>query len=312
MLTYSIVIATKDRPVLAASAVESLLGQTRRPERIVVVDASTPPLDLPPALHADAAGRGIELRVVHAPPSTSGQRNLGVTMVDTPLVLFVDDDVHLEPGYADALVTRWQEAGLEAFGGMIGSPDVVPPQGRLAGLLRRVLMLHYTDPRATATTFRRSRKLRYAPRPTAEVRVPAVGAGATMFRTDLLRRHPFDERFPGYAPGEDLDMSSRLAADAPIVQVPTVRFTHHWDPRERASPLRWHHRGRREAYFRLRHLGRSPLDLGAFALSVVGELALAAIDAVRDRDAGHVRGYVRGLTGALRDRAADRRSGRTG
>ena len=41
-LAYSAVIPTKDRWEDAEAAVEVLLGQTRLPERIVVVDASTP------------------------------------------------------------------------------------------------------------------------------------------------------------------------------------------------------------------------------------------------------------------------------
>jgi GT2 family glycosyltransferase len=302
VLTYSTVIPTKDRPERAAATVAGLLDQARRPERIVVVDASTPPLALPDAVVDQARRAGVEIVVTHAQPSTSRQRNLGVDLVDSPVVLFLDDDVSLEPAYADTLLRRWEAAGLGAFGGMVGSPEVVPSHSVAGRLLRRAFMLHYHDPGAEATTVRRSGKLRFAARPATEVVVPAVGAGGAMFRTDLARCHRFDERFEGYALGEDLDMSARVSAEAPIVQSPAVRFTHHWDPRERTSALRWHHRGRRETYFRLRHLGRSPLDAAAFGLSVVAEAAMAGWDSLRQRDASHVRHYLAGVAETLRER----------
>jgi hypothetical protein len=131
------------------------------------------------------------------------------------------------------------------------------------------------------------------------VRVPALGAGATGYRTDLVLAHPFDERFPGYAPGEDLDMAVRVAATAPLVQTPEVKWTHLWDPRERTSPARWYVRGRCETYFRLRRLDRSPASLAAFALSLVAEGMQAAVDSVRERDVRHARGYAAGVLRSL-------------
>jgi GT2 family glycosyltransferase len=310
MLTYSAVIPTMNRRRRAIAVIESMLEQTRLPERIVMVDASTPPFEVPAALERLAREAGVELVVTHAEPSTARQRNLGVDLVRTPTVLFLDDDVHLEPTYADVLLSRWESEGLDALGGIVGSPEVVHWQSPSGRLLRRILMLHYHDPRGEATEFRRSRKLRLVPRPVHEVDIPAVGAGGPIFRTDLLRRHRFDEHFPGYAPGEDLDMSSRLAAEARIVQTPAVRFTHEWDPRQRESDLRWQYRGRRETYFRLRHLERSPLSVAAFALSLAAEAVVAALDSLRERDAAHVKGFVGGVFQTLREARVERRSAR--
>jgi GT2 family glycosyltransferase len=301
-LTYTTVIPTKDRADRARAAVKEMLAQTRRPERIVVVDASEPPLEPGADLREAIRDADVELTVLHAPPSTAAQRNRGVEDAETPLVLLLDDDVKLQPDYVEVLLDRWQRDGLEAFGAIVGVPEYMPPQGRLARALRRALMLHYQAPNGEATSFRRSRKLRLVSRPSHEVTVPACGAGYGLFRTDLLRRHPFDERFPGYAPGEDLDMSSRLAGDAPILEVPSVRYLHEWDPRERTSPTRWHQRGRRETYFRLRHLDRSALSRAAFALSLLAETGIAAVESVRERDRRHVVGFVRGALQTLRER----------
>jgi GT2 family glycosyltransferase len=299
-LAYSAVIPTKDRPQAADAAVDVLLRQTRPPERIVVVDASAVPYEPSDALVAQAARRAVELVVVASRPSTSAQRNLGARRVATPIVLFLDDDVRVPPDYADVLLAGWDAAGREAFGGMAGTPAVVPEQGAIARMLRRLAMLNYVDRSGEAMTLRRSGNVRYVPEPRRAVQVPALGAGATAYRTELVLAHPFDERFPGYAPGEDLEMAFRVANSAPLMQTPEVRWTHLWDPRERSSPSRWYVRGRCETYFRLRRLDRSPLTVAAFALSLIAESALALADSVRERDAAHVRGFVGGVLETVR------------
>jgi GT2 family glycosyltransferase len=305
--TYTAVIPTLDRPVRARAAVEAVLAQSRLPTRIVVVDASEQPFEPDRALAARAEAAGVRLEVVPAQPSTAGQRNRGIELADTPLVLLLDDDVTLDRDYVEVLLSRWEAAGLESFGAMVGIPAYVPHQGTAGRVLRRLFMLHYQAPRGRATRLRRSRKLRLVPRPSAEVEVEACGAGYGLFRTDLLRRHPFDERFPGYAPGEDLEMSTRLAADAPILQVPAVSYLHEWDPRERVAPQRWYHRGRRETYFRLKHLDDSALTRAAFYLSLLAECGVAAGASLRERDLRHVRGYAAGVREALREWRRERR-----
>lgn len=299
MVTYSTVIPTKDRPREAAAAVEDILSQTRLPKQIIVVDASNPPLRLPDSLHRQAEAAGIELVVSHREPSTSAQRNHGVALVQAPVVLFLDDDVSVEPHYVATLLERWERAGFDSFGGIVGSPMPIARHNPLSLALRRAFMLHYIDPRGRRTTMRRSRKLRFVPLPTQDVVVPVVGAGGTAFRTELVRRHQFDEHFAGYALGEDLEMSFRLAREAPILQTPAVRFQHDWHPRERQSSRRWYYRGRCETYFRLRHLPNAPVDIGAFSLSVVAEAVLAAFDTLRERDLGHLRQYVTGFLETL-------------
>jgi O-antigen/teichoic acid export membrane protein/GT2 family glycosyltransferase len=301
LLAYSVVIPTKDRPVHAVAAVERVLGQTRRPERVVVVDASTPALDFSDELVDRAAGLDIDLVLVHAPPSTAGQRNHGARLVSSPLVFFLDDDVEIGPEYVATLLRQWEKAGVEAYGGVVGS-HIYGGHSFVTRMFRRFFMLHYFD-RSTyrATAFRPSRKLRYVGVPARAVYVPAVGAGAVAFRTDLVLRHPFNERFPGYALGEDLEMSYRLSRDAPILQLPDVLYDHREHTGDRTSSLRWYLRGRREMYFRLLHLDRSPASVVAFAVSVVGETLAATMDSIAERDLTHLRWFVRGARATVRE-----------
>ncbi len=300
-LTYSVVIPTKDRPEQAVAAVERVLDQTRRPERVIVVDASRPALEFSDELVDRAAGLDIDLVLVHAPPSTAGQRNHGARLVSSPLILFLDDDVEIGPEYVATLLRQWEKAGVDAYGGVVGS-HIYEGHPFVTRTFRRFFMLHYFD-RSThrATAFRASRKLRYVGAPARAVYVPAVGAGAVAFRTELVLRHPFNERFPGYALGEDLEMSYRLSRDAPILQLPDVFYDHREHTGDRTSALRWYLRGRREMYFRMLHLERSPASTFAFAVSVLGETLAATMDSIKERDFSHLRWFVRGARATVRE-----------
>jgi GT2 family glycosyltransferase len=298
-LTYAAVIPTKDRPRETEEAVAVLVGQERLPQQIVVVDASARVYAPSPELAGRAARGGVGLTVLPSRPSTSAQRNTGACCVASDLVLFLDDDVRVPPDYAAVLMRRWEAGGLRAYGGMAGTPAVVPHQRRIGRLVRRLAMLNYVDASAEAMTLRRSGNVRYVPEPRGPVVVPALGAGATMYRVDLARACPFDERFDGYAPGEDLDMAWRVGRNASLIQTPEVKWTHLWDPRERSSPARWRVRGRCETYFRLRRLDRTPAALAAFALSLVSETGVALADTLRERDLRHVRGFVSGAAESL-------------
>jgi glycosyltransferase involved in cell wall biosynthesis len=299
---YSAVIPTKDRPDAAADTVRHLLAQTTLPRRIIVVDASTTPLALPDDVIGRAEAVGVEVELVPSRPSVHAQRNLGARRVDTPVVLFLDDDVTVPADYAEALLAEWSSRGLGNLGGIQGTPAEIPRQRALGRLVRRVAMLSYVDVSADAMRVRRSGKVRFAPLPDSAVEVPVLASGATAYRTDLVLRNLFDERFTGYTPGGDLEMSFRVASEAPLVQTPRVRWTHLWHPRERVSPRRWYVRGRCETYFRLRRLDRSALTLAAFGVSLAADGLVAVRDSVRERNAAHFGGFARGAFETIRMR----------
>jgi peptidoglycan/xylan/chitin deacetylase (PgdA/CDA1 family) len=303
---YSVVIPTKDRSETAIGAAAHLADQDLAPVAVIIVDSSSPPLEAPVELRDRLASRGIALVVAHRPPSTAGQRNHGADLVETPLLLFMDDDMQLPANYVSGLVARWKVHGFDKLTGAVGAMDgvFVMPR-RLARLFRELFLLHVHDPKATSTSFRRSQKLRFT-RSEGEVFTQAASTAAVLYRTDLVQKHRFSERFDGYVLGEDLDFSSRLGREGPILHVPDVRCVHTSGPVQLQSSQRWHHRGRQEAYFRLRRLEPGMVAASAFTLSVIGELIGATIDSVREREP-HVVGFMRGLRAAIADARVERR-----
>ena len=311
-ITYSAVIPTKDRAERVVATVGCLLGQQRLPEEIIVVDASVEPLVLPQRIKEIARTREVGLRVERSRPSTSAQRNLGADLVASDVVLFVDDDVVLPADYMKYLLRRWEELGLESLSGIVGAySDSVGDGSWLQRSIRRLLMLHYTNPGGSASRIRRSGKMEFVDRPPQETFIPSAGAGATVYRTALARRHRFDERFSGYALGEDHDFSRRVSKEGRILLVPEVGFEHRPAPAPdgRESSLMWHYRGRRENFFRLRHLDDSVLSRWAFWISVCAEGAEAALVSGRSRNLGPLRAYAWGVRQAVRDARAEREAG---
>ena len=86
-------------------------------------------------------------------------------------------------------------------------------------------MLHVEDVRGQKPVMRRSGKLRYGLAVPDFAVAPAVGSGASLFRTELVRRHRFSDRFDGYVLGEDLDLSVRVSQDAPVIGTNDVSAT---------------------------------------------------------------------------------------
>jgi O-antigen biosynthesis protein len=102
----TVVIATRSRPAELRHCLRSLLAQTHPPERVVVVDDEPAEgtagfvagCDAPPGLVRYLPGEGRGLAAAH---------NTGLSLVETPLVAFTDDDVVVDP--------RWLERIVAAF-----------------------------------------------------------------------------------------------------------------------------------------------------------------------------------------------------
>jgi glycosyltransferase involved in cell wall biosynthesis len=297
-LSYSVVLVTKDRKARAERTVENALAQTLRPKAMVVVDSSDPPLELDPRLERAVRRSGCELRLLHAEPSITAQRNRGVDHVSTPVVLMLDDDMVLAPDYMEVILRRWEWTGLEAFAAVVGMQRLAPgqkPMPRAERLVRRALMLHEQVYGGSHTAIKRSGKVRIAHWPDREVFVPVFANSAVAYRTELLRKHRFDERFPGYVLGEDYDLTARLAREAPILHTPATWSIHDHAPGGRPEEELWYRKAREETYFRLRRIDRSPLSLAAFAVSIAAEVAQAACASFRYRNLRALRNYFRGL-----------------
>lgn len=94
MIDYDIVIATRNRQSILTKSLPLFLAQTRLPKRLIVVDSSDDHQSLRAAVNGAFRNRRskIELQIIQSQAGSSRQRNAGLRLVDSPVVVFPDDD----------------------------------------------------------------------------------------------------------------------------------------------------------------------------------------------------------------------------
>jgi glycosyltransferase involved in cell wall biosynthesis len=171
MPTTTIIIPTHTRPNYLAIALASITPQAARAQaEILVVDDAGPSQ----ALRAIAERHGARYEPHPAPLGLNAARNTGVARSRGALVVFVDDDVEVAPGWLQALLDgagRYPEA--EVFAG--------PIRARLEG----------PAPRSCGRERPPITTLDLGPKDTCDIRF-AWGANMAVRRSALERIGPFD------------------------------------------------------------------------------------------------------------------------
>jgi GT2 family glycosyltransferase len=207
----AVAICTLRRPESVRRILRSLEGQTRRPEEVVVVDASSDDLT-ERAVGEEAADLNVP-RVVYVRVRSSGagltrQRNRALALAGRDLIAFFDDDVVLEAGCLAELERVHRETeGTAGVGAMLReTPRERPPAiwrvRRILGIVPNLAPGRYhrsgmSTPWGLAGTERGVLSGDWLP------------GFAMMWKTDLARELGFYEAFAGYAQAEDLEFSLR-------------------------------------------------------------------------------------------------------
>ena len=214
----SVVIATRDRPEHLRRCLALLAGVVGPDDEVVVVDSASTSAE--PGRVATAAGA----RVVRADrPGTSLARNLGWRAAAHELIAFIDDDVFVDEGWADAMARALGADERAWVTGWIGVPED---------------QLHIPEPNPTM--------LVEHPMTLDADRRGTLGASANMGAKRRLLEEVggFDERFgPGtwVSAAEDVELFDRfLLAGHDGYYDPAVRVYHdQWRTRRQAVSLHW-------------------------------------------------------------------------
>jgi glycosyltransferase involved in cell wall biosynthesis len=117
----TVVVPTRDRPQQLATCLRSLREALRESDELIVVDsASREPGPVAAAVVA-AGGRLVRCEL----PGVNRARNAGWRAGQHDVVLFTDDDVEVEPGWADALAAAVQAHPQAGF----VTGRILPPPG---------------------------------------------------------------------------------------------------------------------------------------------------------------------------------------
>jgi GT2 family glycosyltransferase len=105
----TVVVATRSRPAELEHCLRSLLAQTQLPERVVVVD-DEPAEDTARAVRDCNAPAGLVRYVPGEGRGLAAAHNAGLSLVETPLVAFTDDDVLVDPRWLERIVAAFDAA----------------------------------------------------------------------------------------------------------------------------------------------------------------------------------------------------------
>lgn len=120
------VVTTYDRPESLRDALQSVLGQTRQPEEVLVIDDGTNP-----ATEEVVAAVGGDRVRYHRNPMNLGlaaSRNVGLEQATGDLIAYLDDDDIWLPDKIERQIRAFA-SGDERLGGVYGSVVYVYPDG---------------------------------------------------------------------------------------------------------------------------------------------------------------------------------------
>lgn len=207
MTTISVIVATRDRPVLLAALLASLSSCAPAPDEVVVVDdgSATPAGEALPA--ADVPFRVKLLRNAR-PVGPGASRNRGVHASRGDVLLFTDDDCVVATNWVEALARR-----------------LTDEDPRLAGVGGRVLA---QDADVFSRYFEFHRILEPRPHDAGHPqRIPyLVTANCAIRRAAFMRAGGFDSRLP-LAGGEDAALSIRMVKRGYHLEHAAEAVVHH-------------------------------------------------------------------------------------
>ena len=238
VIAASLIIATRNRPVLLVDTIVSILAGRSVPAEVVVLDQS----DTPNPEVGRLPAPGVEIRYVHSSSvGLSRARNEGVAAASHEILVFTDDDMRAEP---------------EWFAAMVGALEKAGPRGVVTG---RVLPGEVERPGGfVPATVLNDKPAVYQGRLNTDV----LAAGSmAIFRTWLAAIGGFDERLgagTSFPAAEDNDLGFRaLEAGSQIHYVPEAVLYHRaWRTSADYLPMRWRYGLGKGGFYR-KHMPRT-------------------------------------------------------
>ena len=227
MLSIGVIIATRNRPGPLGVTLDTLAVQTLLPDITVIVDSSD--TGRTEEMIRSTRWPGLKRTYLHVPrPSAARQRNLGVSAASTDLVVFLDDDVELDPEFLDQVrsVFALDETGeIAGVSGTMTNQSYTHPR-----LLNRILLRICTGYLGDSFAGRLvGPAVNFLPAdgPHSESRVDWLVSGCTAYRKHVFDQYRFEDTFEGYSFAEDVHLSARVAQRYTLINTTRARLYHH-------------------------------------------------------------------------------------
>jgi glycosyltransferase involved in cell wall biosynthesis len=291
-MKFSVVIPTMRRERILDATLESLRRCDPAPDEVIVIDAD-----------ADQSSRSVvtafdqqvapEVRYHNIPPSLTRQRNLGIDDATGDVVVFLDDDVNIEPDLFGRLAEVYREQSVVGVTGRVVEPNTprkLGPGSRLRSML---------PGGGEEGRFTRYGYPRYLRDHGHDTDIEFMQGCFMSARIDAARAVRFDEHMSGYALAEDEDFSYRLSRLGRIRYVADIVVEHRKLGFGSADERRF---GRlvvvNRAYLFRKNFEQTPLARAQFVLLV----AMLVGHRVVNREWRGAQGLLEGAAQILRER----------
>jgi len=226
--TITGIIATVGRPELLLRCLESLSKQTVPVAEVVVVHCGDDTATETITRDERWLDVGMNVRYFHHQErNCARQRNFAIEQATHNNLLLIDDDIEVEPTWAEELFKPiWADPDVAAtMGRLVNQPMASPTlfwriyrillHGRNKGL-RPGLLVGAALPNGFPITAR------------SPIPCEWIGGGASALRRDAFQAiGGFAPFFTGSSPGEDLDLGYRLSRTWKVFYVPSAKCIHH-------------------------------------------------------------------------------------
>lgn len=242
--SVSVVIPTKNRPDDLEKACRSLLVQKAYPRQVIIVDQSRDDESqrrvAPLFTRQSPEASRLRLDYIRAPylGGVTAARNCALKVVQADVVLFLDDDVVLEPDFVAEIADVYKRfPNATGVSGIITNYRRPPLAYRVWA--RAFVCGPFHDDRQPV--YWRAERIRSG----GPVPVSRLGGGLMSFRVSQIQGMFFDENLSGSGrDGEDIDFCAHLGPKALLLITPKARLVHNASPvgRPEQSWLRAHAR----------------------------------------------------------------------
>ncbi len=299
--TVSAVVVTFNRPTELARCLASLVGQSRPPDEVVVVDNSIGSGAAETEAICDQAWQMPVRYVLNAVNSLTVGRNLGVDLSAGDYVLLVDDDVTLDADYVATMLNVF--ASDET---VVGAQGHISQESRSRARQAFNRIFHLYQVRPQDCRVMRSISTTYPGSPQGHVNCEWISGSNQFYRASVLRQLRWDENMIMYSDGEDLDHSFRVYRAYPggLRLLPETRVHHDASDAGRLPESSFI--VMREAYglyLNYKLFPGSPAARAVFVWSRLGLLAIALANGPRRRSLTEYRALLRGLSFTFTHRA---------
>ena len=246
-MNYDVVIATRNRPEALRLSIPLILKQGRPPKKLIIVDASDNHEQVRQAVMRVVVDFAVELEILNSKVNLTHQRNIGLKHVESPVVMFPDDDSFWWLGVGEAIMRIYERDTDGEVGGVCAADaekwppelDATTYEMSLSDHIRREIagIRHKIDRRIRPSDLQILGRSYFNERPTPKwlddenaVLVEFMGGARMSFRTELIRKYGFDEDLGAYLPAascEDFDASFKVIREHLLIGARNAKVYHH-------------------------------------------------------------------------------------